>query len=145
MSNPANVTRAVTAIMLFSAAYLAETIRGGLQSIPKGQFEAADGLGLSELQKLRFIILPQALRAVIPALVGQFIGIFKDTSLVALVGLTDFLNASRSILVQPAWSKIEGGITREVYVAVALVYLIFSFGMSWASRRIEHQLGVGKR
>ncbi len=143
--SPANVTRAVTAIMLFSAAYLAETVRGGLQSIPKGQYEAADAVGLSGLQKLRFIILPQALRAVIPALVGQFIGLFKDTSLVALVGLTDFLDSARSILVQPAWSKIEGGITREVYLAVALVYLIFSFGMSWASRRIEQDLGIGKR
>lgn len=145
VNSPANVTRAITAILLFSAAYLAETVRGGLQAIPKGQYEAADALGLSNLQKLYFIILPQALRAVIPALVGQFIGLFKDTSLVALVGLTDLLNAARSILVQPAWSKIEGGITREVYLAVALVYLIFSFGMSWASRRLEQQLGVGKR
>lgn len=145
VASPANVTRAITAIMLFSAAYLAETVRGGLQSIPKGQYEAADAMGLNGLQKLRFIIMPQALRAVIPALVGQFIGLFKDTSLVALVGLTDFLNASRSILVQPAWTKIEGGITREVYLAVALVYLVFSFGMSWASRRIEQDLGVGKR
>ena len=145
VNSPANVTRAITAILLFSAAYLAETIRGGLQSIPKGQYEAADALGLNGIQKLYFIILPQALRAVIPALVGQFIGLFKDTSLVALVGLTDFLNAARSILVQPAWSKVEGGITREVYLAVALVYLIFSFGMSWASRRLEQQLGVGNR
>ncbi|MDQ3250529.1 MAG: amino acid ABC transporter permease [Chloroflexota bacterium] len=145
MPNPANVTRAVVAITLFSAAYLAETVRGGLAAVPTGQYEAADALGLSGWDKLRMIVLPQALRAVIPALVGQFIGLFKDTSLVALVGLTDFLNAGRSILVQPAWSKIAGGITHEVYLAIAVVYLIFSFGMSWASRRLETQLGVGKR
>jgi general L-amino acid transport system permease protein len=145
MASPANVTRAAVAVTLFSAAYLAETVRGGLQAVPKGQWEAADALGLTGWQKQRLIVLPQALRAVIPALVGQFIGLFKDTSLVALVGLTDFLNAARSILVQPAWSQIAGGITREVYLAVALSYLIFSFGMSWASRRLESQLGVGKR
>jgi general L-amino acid transport system permease protein len=145
MANPANVTRAVVAITLFSAAYLAETVRGGLQAVPRGQYEAADALGLSGWQKLRLIVLPQALRAVIPAIVGQFIGLFKDTSLVALVGLADFLNVARSILVQPAWSQIAGGITREVYLSVAAIYLIFSFGMSWASRRIEAQLEVGKR
>jgi len=145
MANPANVTRAVVAITLFSAAYLAETVRGGLAAVPSGQYEAADALGLGGWQKLRMIVLPQALRAVIPALVGQFIGLFKDTSLVALVGLTDFLNAGRSVLVQPAWSQIPGGITHEVYLAVAVVYLIFSFGMSWASRSLETQLGVGKR
>ena len=145
MTNPANVTRAVIAITLFSAAYLAETVRGGLAAVPKGQYEAADALGLGGWQKLRMIVLPQALRAVIPALVGQFIGLFKDTSLVALVGLTDFLNAGRSVLVQPAWSQISGGITREVYLAVAVVYLVFSFGMSWASRSLERQLDVGKR
>ena len=145
MANPANVTRAVIAITLFSAAYLAETVRGGLAAVPKGQYEAADALGLGGWQKLRMIVLPQALRAVIPALVGQFIGLFKDTSLVALVGLTDFLNAGRSVLVQPAWSQIPGGITHEVYLAIAVVYLIFSFGMSWASRSLERQLGVGKR
>jgi len=145
MTNPANVTRAVIAITLFSAAYLAETVRGGLAAVPKGQYEAADALGLGGWQKLRMIVLPQALRAVIPALVGQFIGLFKDTSLVALVGLTDFLNAGRSVLVQPAWSQIAGGITYEVYLAIAVVYLVFSFGMSWASRSLEHQLGVGKR
>jgi len=145
MENPPNVVRAVVAITLFSAAYLAETVRGGLQAVPRGQYEAAEALGLNTWQKLQMIVLPQALRAVIPAIVGQFIGLFKDTTLVALVGLSDFLYVSRSILVQPAWSQISGGITREVYVAVALVYLIFSFGMSWASRRVEAQLGVGKR
>jgi general L-amino acid transport system permease protein len=145
MTSPANVTRAIVATTLFSAAYLAETVRGGLAAVGKGQYEAADALGLGNWQKLRLIVLPQALRAVIPDLVGQFIGLFKDTSLVALVGLTDFLSAARSILVQPQWTKIEGGITREVYLTVALVYLLFSFGMSWASRRIETQLGVGKR
>lgn len=142
---PIGIVRAMVAITLFSAAYLAETVRGGLQAVPKGQYEAADALGLAQLQKLRLIVLPQALRAVIPALVGQFIGLFKDTSLVALVGLNDFLNTSRSVIIQPQWAQVAGGITREVYVAVAVVYLVFSFGMSWGSRRLERQLGVGKR
>jgi general L-amino acid transport system permease protein len=145
MPSPANVTRAMVGITLFSAAYLAENVRGGLQSVPKGQYEAADALGLSTWQKLRLIILPQALRAVIPAIVGQFIALFKDTSLVALVGLVDLLGIARSIIQQPEWVNTPGGITREVYAAIAVIYFVFSYGMSWASRQLESQLGVGKR
>jgi general L-amino acid transport system permease protein len=91
------------------------------------------------------IILPQALRAVIPALVGQFISLFKDTSLVSLVGLVELLGVAQVVIKQPEWVEIQGGISREVYLFVAVVYFIFSFGMSYASKRLEVQLGVGKR
>jgi general L-amino acid transport system permease protein len=135
------VLRAMVAITLFSAAYTAENVRGGLQSIPNGQYEAADALGLNRFQSMTRIILPQALRAVIPVLVGQFIGLFKDTSLVALVGLFDLLGIARSILANPSWL----GRYQEVFVVVALIYWIFSFSMSYASRRIEAASGVGTR
>ena len=142
---PENVMRAMVAIVLFEAAYLAENVRGGLQSVPKGQSEAADALGLSGFQKLRLIILPQALRAVIPAIVGQFISLFKDTSLVVLVGLFEFLGIARAVIGQPEWIGVPGGITREIYLFAFVVYFIFSFGMSSASRKLEAQLGVGRR
>lgn len=142
---PSHVFRALIAITAFSAAYLAENVRGGLQAVPKGQYEAADALGFGAWGKLRLIILPQALRAVIPALVGQFISLFKDTSLVTLIGLTEFLGIARVVIQQPEWIQIPGGITREVYLFVAVVYFIFSYGLSTASRRLEAQLGVGKR
>ncbi len=135
------VLRALVAITLFSAAYTAENVRGGLQSVPKGQYEAAMSLGLSTYQMMRLIILPQALRAVIPVLVGQFIGLFKDTSLVALVGLFDLLGIARVVLANPNWL----GTQREVYVFIAVLYWIFSYAMSYASRRLEISLGVGQR
>jgi general L-amino acid transport system permease protein len=143
--NPEALIRVMVAITLFSAAYLAENVRGGLQAVPKGQYEAADALGLRGWQKMHLVILPQALRAVIPAIVGQFIALFKDTSLVALVGLMDLLGIGRAVIQQPEWLNIQGGIIREIYVFVAVVYFLFSFGMSWASRRLEAQLGVGRR
>ncbi len=133
--------RALAAVTLFSAAYTAENVRGGLQSIPKGQYEAANALGLSSLQSMTFIILPQALRAVIPVLVGQFIGLFKDTSLVALVGLFDLLGIARTILGNPSWL----GTHREVYAFIGLLYWIFSYTMSYTSRRIEARLAVANR
>jgi len=136
-----NVIRAMVGFTLFTAAYLAENIRGGLQSIPRGQFEAAEALGLSATFKMTFIILPQALRAVIPAMVGSFIGIFKDTSLVAIVGLTDILGMGKNIISNPEFL----GTQMEVFVFVALVFLIFCNMMSYASRRLESALGVGKR
>ncbi len=135
------VLRALVAITLFSAAYTAENVRGGLQSVSRGQHEAAQALGLSGYQTTMLIILPQALRAVIPVLVGQFIGLFKDTSLVALVGLFDLLGIARTVLANPDWL----GTQQEIYVMVAGLYWIFSYMMSYASRRIEEQLGVGKR
>ena len=133
--------RALAAVTLFSAAYTAENVRGGLQSIPKGQYEAADAMGLSALQSMYFIILPQALRAVIPVLVGQFIGLFKDTSLVALVGLFDLLGIARSVLGNPNWL----GTHQEVYAFIGLIYWIFIYSMSYTSRRIEASLAVGNR
>jgi len=126
---------------LFSSAYMAETIRGGLQAIPHGQYEASDSLGFNTLQKMRFIILPQALRIVIPAIVGQFIGAFKSSSLVSIVGLFDFLGINRVISSNPQWL----GLRIELYVFMALVYFLGSFVMSSYSRRLEAQLGVGER
>ncbi len=143
--NPSQLVRAMTAITLFSAAYLAENVRGGLQAIPKGQYEAADALGLSGFTKLRFIILPQALTKVIPAIVGQFIGLFKDTSLASLVGLLELVAVGKAVIQQPEWVGVSGGVAKEVYVFIALVFFIFSFGMSFASRRLESKLGFGKR
>lgn len=135
------VIRAMVAVVMFAAAYLAENVRGGLQAIPKGQYEAADAVGLSGFHKMTFIILPQALRAVIPVLVGQFIGLFKDTTLVALVGLLDLLGIARGVLANPAWI----GTQLEVYLFLAFIYWIFSYAMSYASRRLEVALGVGER
>lgn len=136
-----SVIRAMVGFTLFTAAYLAENIRGGLQSIPQGQFEAAEALGLNATFKMTFVILPQALRAVIPAMVGQFIGIFKDTVLVAIVGLTDILGMAKNISANPEFL----GTQMELFLFVALVFLIFCNMLSYASRRLEGALGVGKR
>lgn len=135
------LTRVVVAIILFEAAYLAENVRGGLQAIPEGQYEAARAVGLSTPLMMLIIILPQALRKVIPAIVSQFISLFKDTSLVAVVGLLDFLSIGRAILGNPDFL----GLYREVFVFVAIVYFIFSYFLSWVSRRLEAVLGVGRR
>ncbi len=133
--------RVLAAVALFAAAYLAENIRGGLQSIPNGQYEAADALGLSTVSKYRLIILPQALRAVIPAIVGQFIGLFKDTTLVAIVGLIELLGVANLISAQPDWL----GVRREPYVFIAAIYFIGSSIMAGYSRRLERRMGVGDR
>lgn len=125
----------------FSAAYTAEVIRGGLQAIPVGQYEASDSLGLNGFQKMRFIILPQALRIVIPAIVGQFIGAFKSSSLVSVVGLFDLLGITRAIVANPQWL----GLRKELYVFMAIVYFTGSFVMSSYSRRLEVQMGLGER
>ena len=142
---PPSLVRVMVVITLFSAAYLAEAVRGGLQAIGTGQYEAADALGFSIIDKLRLIILPQALTKVIPALVGQFISLFKDTSLVALVGLLDVLGVARSVVQQPEWLGVPGGVTKEVYLFAAVVYFIFSYGMSFASRRLEAHLNTEER
>ncbi|MCP4143125.1 MAG: amino acid ABC transporter permease [Chloroflexi bacterium] len=126
---------------LFSSAYMAEAIRGGLQAIPKGQYEASDALGFNGSQKMRFIILPQALRIVIPAIVGQFIGAFKSSSLVSIVGLFDFLGINRSIVSNPDWL----GLRLELYVFMAVIYFTGSSVMSAYSRKLEAQLGLGDR
>ncbi len=126
----------------FSAAYLAENVRGGLQAISGGQTEASKSLGLTTMQTIIFITMPQALRTVIPALVGQAIAVFKDTSLVTIIGLFDFLHISRFII--PNQSRFIGSI-RTTLIVAALVYWVFTFAMSRASQRLEKKLGVGER
>jgi len=139
------VVRVIVAITLFSAAYLAENVRGGLQAVPNGQVEAARALGLNVFHITGLIVLPQALRAVIPAIVGQFISLLKDTSLVAIVGLFDLLGIASAVIEQPAWQNVTGGVQREVLLFTALIYWVFCFTMARVSRRIETRLGVGTR
>jgi len=127
------VIRAIAGFTLYSAAYLAENVRGGLQSIPRGQREAAKALGLNSVYALWFIILPQALKTVIPSMVGQFIALFKDTSLLAIVGMTDLLGMSQSILANPKYLGRYG----EVYLFVAAIYFVCCYAMSAASRKLE--------
>lgn len=135
------VVRALAAFTLFAAAYLAENVRGGLQAVPKGQWEAAFSLGLTPFQAVRYAILPQALRAVVPALVGQYIALFKDTSLVALIGLLDLMGVARAVLANPQ----NVGLEREVYLFLALVYLLVSGSFSYLGRLLERGLGLGVR
>jgi general L-amino acid transport system permease protein len=135
------VVRAMVGIILFTAAYQAENIRGGLQAIPPGQFDAAKAVGLSGAQTMVLIILPQALRNVIPVLVGQFIALYKDTSLVAIVGLLDLLGIAKSIVSQPQFI----GLQREAYLFVTLIYWFLSYFMAHLSQRLEVALGVGER
>ncbi len=139
------VMRAYVAITLFSAAYMAENVRGGLQAVSRGQSEAARALGLSGWQTTLLIVLPQALRAVIPAIVGQAIGLFKDTSLVFIVGLVDFFKVADLVSVQPQSLLVTGGVKLEVFLFIAVVYFFFAYRMSVASRQLERELGVGVR
>jgi general L-amino acid transport system permease protein len=127
------VVRAMVALTLFEAAYIAEIVRGGLQSVPPGQAEAAKALGMSPVKVMVYITLPQALRTVIPALVGQFITMFKDTSLVAIVGLLDLMGTANGIAAQPEFTERK----REVFVFAAIVYFVFSYSMSYAARKLE--------
>jgi general L-amino acid transport system permease protein len=136
------VVAVIVAIAMFAGAYLAENVRGGLQSIPKGQREAAQALGLTTVQMTVLITLPQALRAVIPAIVGQVITMFKDTSLVSIVGLAEFLRIAQKVV--PNQTGSLGSLQESLLFAVA-VYWVFSFGTSRASMRLEKKLGVGER
>ncbi len=120
-------------VTMFSAAYLAENVRGGLQSIPSGQTEAAQAIGLSSWQTTINILLPQALRAVIPALVGQFISLFKDTSLVVIVGLAEITGIANRVVAQPEFLQKR----QETYLYIAIIYFVFSYIMSYISRRVE--------
>ncbi|HYC02985.1 MAG TPA: amino acid ABC transporter permease [Azospirillaceae bacterium] len=133
--------RAQLGFILFAAAYLAEVVRGGLQAIPKGQYEAADALGLSYWQKTRLIVLPQALSLVIPPLVNTFIGFFKDTSLVIIIGLFDLLSTAKAALTDPAWR----GFYKEAYLFVGLIYFAFCYAMSRYSQFLERDLSKGRR
>jgi general L-amino acid transport system permease protein len=133
--------RAQVGLILFAAAYLAEVVRGGLQAIPKGQYEAADSLGLGYWQKMRFVVLPQALSISIPPLVNTFIGFFKDTSLVIIIGLFDLLGATKAALTDRAWL----GYYIEAYVFIGVIYFAFCFFMSRYSQALEKRVQVGKR
>lgn len=135
------ILRAAIGLTLFSTAYMAENVRGGLQGVPRGQYEAAEAIGLSYSFSMLFVILPQALRSVIPAIVGHFISLFKDTSLVAIIGLLDLLGIARSIIANPDWL----GLQAEVYLFAAFIYFTFSYSMSRISRRIELALGIERK
>lgn len=136
------VIRAMIGITLFSAAYMAENIRGGLQAIPTGQYDAAKAIGLNGPLTTLLIILPQALRLVIPAIVGQFIALFKDTTLLIIVGINEILGIGKSIVLgNPEWVTAH----MEVYVFIALLFWVFTYAMSYSSRRLERALGVGTR
>jgi len=133
--------RALVGLSLFAGAYMAEIVRGGLQAIPKGQYEAADALGLGFWQKMGLIVLPQALRIGIPNIVSLFIGLFKDTTLVLIIGLFDFLNTVQTGLSDANWI----GLSKEGYVFAAIVYFIFCFSMSRYSMALERKLDTGHK
>jgi general L-amino acid transport system permease protein len=134
--------RAAIVITLFSSAYMAENIRGGLQSLHPGQAEAAQALGLPSWQTMLFISLPQAIRNVIPPIVGQFISLFKDTSLVYIIGMLDVVEIGRAFI-QGNPEYLANA--KELFIFLAVLFWIFTFTMSTVSRRIEHHLSIGKR
>ena len=129
-------------ITLFSSAYMAENVRGGLQSLHPGQAEAARALGLPGWQTTLLISLPQAIRNVIPAIVGQFIGLFKDTSLVYIIGMLDMVEVGRTTAV--GRPEYQGNVL-EIFIFIAVVFWVFTYGMSYVSRKVEEHLGVGRR
>jgi general L-amino acid transport system permease protein len=131
--------RAMLGIVLFQSAYMAEVVRGGLQAIPRGQYEAAEALGLGYWRSMRLVILPQALRLVIPGIVNTFIALFKDTTLVLIIGLFDLLGIVQQAFADPNWL----GYSVEGYVFAGLVYWIFCFGMSRYSQALERELSHG--
>ncbi|WP_342642176.1 amino acid ABC transporter permease [Rhodoligotrophos ferricapiens] len=133
--------RALIGVALFTAAYMAEVIRGGLQAIPKGQYEAAEALGLGYWRKMQLIILPQALRIVIPGIVNSFISLFKDTTLVSIIGIFDLLGILHAGLADANWSTPQTAATG--YFAVALIFWLFCFSISRYSMFIERRLGAG--
>ncbi|MBR0900356.1 ABC transporter permease subunit [Bradyrhizobium tropiciagri] len=131
--------RAQIAFILYAGAYLAEVVRGGLQAVSRGQYEAADALGLSYWEKHALIVLPQAIRHVIPPLVNTFIAFFKDTSLVLIIGIFDLLTTAKTAIVDPAWQSFSV----EVYLFVGVIYFVFCFAMSRYSRSLEAQRTQG--
>ena len=136
------IAAVVVGYILFSAAYLAENVRGGLQSVMRGQHEAAEAVGMTASQKTVFIVLPQALRVSIPPLVGHCIGVFKETSLMAIIGLFDILYIARNVI--PNQFEFLGT-TKENVLFVSLIYWIFAYQMSKASQRLERRTGLGER
>lgn len=135
------LVRALIGVTMFYSAYMAEVVRGGLQAIPKGQYEAADSLGLGYWQKMRLIVLPQALKITIPSIVNNFLSLFKDTSLVLIIGMYDVLGIGQSANTDPNWL----GYSTESYVFVALVFWVFCFGISRYSMYIENKLNTGHK
>jgi len=133
------ILRAQVAIIMFTAAYIAEVVRGGLQGMAQGQFEAAESLGLNYYQTMRLVILPQALKIVIPPTVSQLISALKDTSLVVIIALYDLLKTTQTTLSDPNWMAYSS----EVYIFVALIYFACCFFMSSYSRRLEEELDTG--
>jgi general L-amino acid transport system permease protein len=133
------ILRAQAAIILFTAAYIAEVVRGGLQGMSRGQYEAAESLGLNYTLTMRLVILPQALKIVIPPTVSILISAFKDTSLVVIIALFDLLKTTQTVLSNPAWM----GFSREAYVFIAVLYFLGCFSMSNYSRKLEKELSAG--
>jgi len=138
---PDRVLRAILGLTLFSAVYMAENIRGGLQAVPRGQIEAAHALGLSAPLTVAFVVLPQALKVSIPAIVGQFISLFQDTTLLSIVGLLELLGLSRSVLANPQFV----GRNAEIYCFIGVLYWLFCSAMSWGSRQLEKNLNTEHR
>ena len=135
------IVRVIIMVTLFSAAYVAETIRGGLAALPRGQYEAADALGLDYWKSMRLIIMPQALKISIPGIVGNFISLFKDTTLVAIIGLLDPIGLVTSIRADSNWN----GIVWELYGFVALIFFLCCYGMSLYSKYLERKLRTDHR
>lgn len=131
--------RVLIMVTLFSAAYIAEVVRGGLQAIPSGQYEAANSMGLKYWQSMRLVVLPQALKISIPGIVNTFIGLFKDTTLVLIIGLLDVLGIGRSSMADAKWN----GLSNEVYISIAIFFFIACFGMSRYSIYLEKKLEKG--
>jgi general L-amino acid transport system permease protein len=135
--------RALIGVSIFASAYMAEVIRGGLQAIPKGQFEGADSLGLGYWQKMRLIILPQAIKLVIPSIVNTFIGLFKDTSLVSIISMYDLLGIVRQNFTDANWASPVTPLTGLVFAG--FVFWLFCFGMSRYSGFMERHLDTGHK
>jgi general L-amino acid transport system permease protein len=133
------ILRAQAAIILFTAAYIAEVVRGGLQGMSRGQYEAAESMGLNYYLTMRLVILPQALKLVIPPTVSILISAFKDTSLVVIIALFDLLKTTQSVLSNPEWM----GFSREAYIFIAILYFLGCFSMSNYSRKLERELSTG--
>ncbi|MEJ2023909.1 MAG: amino acid ABC transporter permease, partial [Deltaproteobacteria bacterium] len=135
------ILRAQVAIILFTAAYIAEVVRGGLQAMSRGQYEAAESMGLNYYLTMRLVILPQALKIVIPPTVSILISAFKDTSLVVIIALWDLLKTTQSVLANPEWM----GFSPEAYIFIALLYFGGCFSMSSYSRKLERELSAGEQ
>jgi general L-amino acid transport system permease protein len=140
-SNLDLILRVVIMVTLFASAYMAEVIRGGLAALPTGQYEAADSLGLDYWKSIRLIILPQALKISIPNIVSTFIGLFKDTTLVVVIGLLDPIGLINAIRSDSAWH----GIVWEFYVFVGLFFFLVCFSMSRYSQYLERKLATDRR